>query len=265
MGARSRDRPHGGSVTLPLDTHAHVDADIDARHLVDLRACVVAVTRGLDEFERTRHRTDASVVWAAGCHPGLARKIKAFARKRMINAVRTTPVIGEVGVDGSSRVPLERQVAVFREILGVASEFPRLVSIHSYRATGRVLTVLREYRPPGAILHWWLGTADETAAAVELGAYFSVNASQASRWTELAVVPADRLLLETDHPFGDRHESPPRRPGNVATLEARMAARLGEEPAALRRRTWRNLRELVERLELVEMFPREFQVQMLAA
>jgi len=100
---------------------------------------------------------------------------------------------------------------------------------------------------------------------VAAGAYFSVNASQARSWKSLRLIPADRLLLETDHPFGDRSESPPRRPGNLARSEIAVSTALSVSPDALRRRTWSNLKAIAETLNLVEMFPRDFQVQLLAA
>ena len=84
-----------------------------------------------------------------------------------------------------------------RAILEVASDTPRRLSVHSHRATGLVARELREFRPHVAILHWWLGSPEETEAAVAAGAYFSVNASQARSWKSLRLVPADRLLLET--------------------------------------------------------------------
>jgi TatD DNase family protein len=150
---------------------------------------------------------------------------------------------------------MESQLAALRAILEVASDTPRLLSVHSYRATGLVARELREFRPHAAILHWWLGSPEETEAAVAAGTYFSVNASQARSWKSLRLVPADRLLLETDHPFGDRSESPPRRPGNLARSETAVSTALSMSPDALRRRTWSNLKAIAETLNLVEMFP----------
>jgi TatD DNase family protein len=249
---------------LPLDTHAHVEPDIAPAELVALRSCVVAVTRTLDEYARTRERLDASVVWAAGCHPGLVREIKGFSASRMRDAIITTPVIGEVGLDGTARTPIESQLTALRAILTVASDTPRVLSLHSYRATDFVVRELREFRPDAVILHWWLGSPEETEAALDIGAYFSVNASQAKKWKSLRLVPLERLLLETDHPFGDRSELQPRRPGNLSKPENVVSAAFNIAPDDLRRQTWRNLKAMSEKLDLVEMFPREFQVQFLA-
>jgi len=249
---------------LPLDTHAHIEPDIALAELVALRSCVVAVTRTLNEYAKARGRLDPSVVWGAGCHPGLAREVKGFSASRMKDAVATTPVIGEVGLDGACRTPMEAQLAALRGVLRVTAATPRVLSIHSYRATDLVVRELREFRPDAPILHWWLGSPEETETAVEAGAYFSVNASQAKKWKSLRLVPLDRLLLETDHPDGDRSESPPRRPGNLPRTESAVSTAFSMLPDALRRQTWRNLKTIAERLNLVEMFPRDFQVQFLA-
>jgi TatD DNase family protein len=249
---------------LPLDTHAHIEPGIASAELAALRACVVAVTRTLGEYARTRERLDRSVVWGAGCHPGLVREVKSFSASRMKDAIATTPVIGEVGLDGAARTPMESQLATLRGILKVTAATPRVLSLHSYRATGHIARELREFRPDGAILHWWLGSPAETEAAVEAGAYFSVNASQAKTWKNLLLIPLDRLLLETDHPFGDRSESPPRRPGNLSGSENAVSAAFGVSPDALRRQTWRNIKTIAEKLNVVEMFPLDFQVQFLA-
>ncbi len=250
---------------LPLDTHAHIQPDIAPRELVALRACVVAVTRTLDEYESARTRADPAIVWAAGCHPGLVREVREFSASRMRDAIATTPVIGEVGLDGAARTPMDAQLSALRGVLRLSSETPRILSIHSYRATDLVVSELREFRPPAAILHWWLGSSEETQAAVEAGAYFSINASQAKKWPALNLVPLDRVLMETDHPFGDRPETRPRRPGKVAHPERAVAAVLGMTAEALRLQAWRNFKLLAEKLSLVGMFPTEFQVQFLSA
>ena len=250
---------------LPLDAHAHIEPGIDPADLIRLRSCVIAVTRTQADFEVARRRSDASVIWAAGCHPGLVREVKAFSASYMREAVASTPVIGEIGLDGSARTPMDVQLAVLRNVLAIADEVPRLLSIHSYQATDLVLKELRHFRPKGAILHWWLGTANQTAEAVGLGAYFSVNASQVKKWESLKLVPPERLLLETDHPFGDRAQTPPRRPGHLVQPETALSALLGLTLAELRSQTWRNLRGIVSNMALIDMFPREFQVQFLAA
>ena len=250
---------------LPLDLHAHIQPNIAPEQLLALRSCVVGMTRSLDEFDTTVERHDPTVIWAVGCHPGLAKAVRGFSVERFGSAILRTPVVGEVGLDRSSRVAPDLQRSTFVEVLRALRDTPRLISIHSSGATTAMLEVLSKERPRGAILHWWLGDDRETQTAIELGAYFSVNASQARRWPTLGNVPLSRVLLETDHPFGDRSEKPPRRPGNLINAETYAASRLGTTPAELRRQTWLNLKTICLDLGLVEMFPREFQVQLLAS
>src|SRR5690606_14102248 len=88
--------------------------------------------------------------------------------------------------------------------------------------------------------HWWLGSASETRRAVELGCYFSVNHAMASR-PQVDMMPHDRLLLETDHPSGDRHSPGLRRPGATQATEVDVARRIGITEEQLRERQWHNL------------------------
>lgn len=250
---------------LALDAHAHIEPDIAPSELVMLHSCVIAVTRSLDEYHRVAQRDDAGVAWGVGCHPGLARAVRGFDQDSFRAALTSSAIVGEVGLDGTSKVSMDAQQDVLTQVFAALETAPRLVSVHSYRATKPVLHILEQHQPKGVILHWWLGDNDDTTRAVELGAYFSVNAAQATRWSALRLVPSDRLLTETDHPFGDRRESQPQRPGNVQRAEHRIGQLLNRQPAEVRSMTWRNLRTLVEDLDLHDLLPRQFQVQLLAA
>jgi TatD DNase family protein len=245
--------------------HAHIEPRITPTELERLGACVLAVTRSLAEFQEVVRRSDRSVAWGVGCHPGLARAIRNFSLDAFRAALASTPVVGEVGIDGSTKVPLEAQRAVFESVIRTMVETPRIVSVHSYRATEEVLSVIERHRPPGIVLHWWLGDEDATRRAVDLGACFSINASQARKWSALNAVPQDRLLTETDHPFGDRQESAPRRPGNISRVEDQLGNAIGLQPDEVRRLSWQNLGRLVDELRLYDLLPYQFQVQILAA
>ncbi len=250
---------------LPLDAHAHIQPDIAPRELELLRACVLAATRSLDEYDQVASRDDPAVAWGVGCHPGLAKSIRSFDVDRFCRLLETSAVVAEIGLDGSSRVPIAEQITVFEQALTVLAASPRLASVHSFAATAEVVELIERYPAPGIILHWWLGTEEETARAIDAGAYFSLNASQARRWTLVGQVPHDRLLLETDHPFGDR-QSKPQRPGNLEDVERRLATVLHTSPQELRQQTWRNLKALVANApDAGPLLPREFQVQLLAA
>jgi TatD DNase family protein len=158
--------------------------------------------------------------------------------------VDQTPYVSEVGLDGSAKVGLPRQIPTFHAILDILQRHPRITSIHSHGAHDEVLAALTERPIRGAILHWWLGTPAQTEIAVELGCYFSLNASSIKRIGSIGHIPQDRVLTETDHPFGDRASQQPRMPGNTSSVETGLAAHYGTTPAHMRVTLWRNLSRL---------------------
>lgn len=94
------------------------------------------------------------------------------------------------------------------------------------------------------VLHWWLGDLALTTRAVSLGCYFSLNASAVRKTALLEAIPLDRVLTETDHPFGDCSSGRPL-PGNVALAEQALARHHRTTPESIRPIVWRNLAKLV--------------------
>jgi len=236
----------------PLDLHAHVDPSIAPAELLALRAVVFAATRSLAEFEETRRRHDPITVWGVGTHPRVPAALAEFAASNLHAAIRSTPLVSEVGLDRRSPVPRVRQRRVLDEILAVLADEPRIVSIHSSGAATRVLDALEERPQAGAVLHWWRGTPAETARAVELGCFFSVNADELREPAVIGRVPWDRLLPETDHPYGDRRRRSA--PGRVGPVERAIAEEMGVSISWVRRGVWGNLAGLVERTGTGRLF-----------
>jgi TatD DNase family protein len=244
------------SPTLPpLDLHAHVKTSISARDLERLGAVVFAATRSLEEFSSTQRRRDAVTIWGVGCHPGLQAAQRDFDCERFASLAQTTAFVSEVGLDRRSRVPMATQLETFRAILQVLSARPRIVSIHSSGAHAQVLDALTETPINGSILHWWRGTAEETARAASLGCWFSVNAANLKFSESVATIPLDRILTETDHPSGDRGSTEPRQPGAVNDVEAGLARIHGLTTAAVRQRVWSNFARVVDDASVAELLP----------
>jgi TatD DNase family protein len=237
--------------------HAHIDVTIAPAELEDLRSVIFAVTRSLQEAQQAIRRSDGTTVWGVGCHPGVARAQKDFSPDHFADTVESTAFVGEVGLDGKSRVPMTKQRDTFRSALEVLTTMPRLVSLHSYAATEALVEDLEASPIRGAILHWWLGDAALTARAVELGCYFSVNASSVRRTELMALIPSERLLTETDHPFGDRRSTGLSAPGNVESVERSVARLHAISAADARLLTWRNLNRAVREVGCSQLLPRQ--------
>ncbi|WP_425561948.1 TatD family hydrolase [Leifsonella bigeumensis] len=240
----------------PLDAHAHVDASVSKRELEDLGAVVLIATRSLSNYELVRDRDDLVSVWGVGCHPSLVGVQKAFDSAAFRLAAESTPFISEVGLDGTSRVPLARQEEVLRDILSIAEDLGRIISLHSFEATEELISLLESRRlESGRILHWWLGDQSSTRRAVEIGCYFSINFSMVRNLEILNELPLDRVLFETDHPSGDRFSSRPRLPGRVQDVESALARHYGITMQQVRDQAWRNFSRLVAATGTLEQMP----------
>jgi TatD DNase family protein len=136
--------------TLPsLDARAHLDPSRLSDELTAAGA-VLAMTTSLDEAALVVDRHEPHVTWGVGCHPRRRDAQESFDLERFVCLVEQTAIVGEIGLDTGSRVPLELQLRNFRQALEVVSGLSRVVSIHSYRATAQVLEELR--RTPIALV-----------------------------------------------------------------------------------------------------------------
>jgi TatD DNase family protein len=213
------------------------------------------MTLSLDEATLVVDRYEPHITWGVGCHPRNLKAQEAFDAGRFGELAERAAIIGEIGLDTGSRVPLELQLQTFRQVLEVVAELPRLVSIHSYRATGLVIEELRRRPVAVPVLHWWTGTANETQEAVALGCYFSVHSAVARHSRFRTRVPPQRVLIESDHGYDD---PPAAIPCRVEWVEHLVGQQLKLGVKDVRRLAWRNLATIVAETATQELFPEEF-------
>jgi TatD DNase family protein len=239
-----------------LDAHGHL---APVRNPEELLACgmVLANSLSLDDGERVLSRQDRFIAWGVGCHPRFLRSQEGFQATRFCALAEKLPLVGEVGLDTGSRVPMETQLSTFRQVLETVAGLPRLVSIHSYQATGLVLKEL-ERRPIAIpILHWWTGNVVETKRAVELGCYFSIH-SQVARNSKFRLhVPLERVLVESDHGYND---PPPAIPSRIQWVEYLVAQQYAADVKELRQLAWRNFARIVRATNTLALFPEEYAI-----
>lgn len=159
-----------------------------------------------------------------GLHPWDAgnRTPDWLERLRAQLAAHPHAAVGEIGLDrwildsakpddprlaGLRRAPLEEQGEVFLKQLALATSEDRPVTIHCLQAYGALDGVLRHVNTPprGFLLHAYGGPAEMVAGFAARGAYFSFNGAfleerHRAKREAFRLVPADRLLVETDAP-----------------------------------------------------------------
>lgn len=223
-----------------LDCHAHIAPDVTGPQIEGLDgAHVFAVTRSLSEADAASRRLpDPTITWGLGVHPGLAAARGAFDATEFARALPRFGLVGEVGLD-SKAGDLPGQIAILSDVLRHCQDQPVLISLHSSGATAEIGELLARHPHPGAILHWYLGTAQEARFAAELGTYFSVNAAMSDGI--LAALPADRVLPETDFARPGKRG---KKPGDTRAVELRLAGIWDAPIADVRHRCWANLRRL---------------------
>lgn len=234
-----------------LDTHAHFAPTRSAEELAAAGA-VLAMTLSPQEAVQAAARQEPWIAWGVGCHPRNPKAQGGFHAAQFSELAARSAVVGEIGLDTSSRIPLPLQLHTFRQILEMLSKMPRIISIHSYRAESLVLQELRRMPVTSPILHCWNGSEAETREAVELGCYFSIHPSIARHSKFRTCVPMEKLLFESDQGW---ETSPAAIPGRIAQAEERIARQLGLEPQAMRRTAWQNFAALVRQTGSLFLLP----------
>ena len=117
--------------------------------------------------------------------------------------------LGEMGLDYHwDKSPKDIQKEVFRKQIALAKKVKLPIIIHNREATEDVISLLKEEHAEevGGIMHCFAGEVEHVEPCLKMNFYISlggpVTFKNAKAPKEVAkVVPADRLLVETDCPF----------------------------------------------------------------
>ena len=127
--------------------------------------------------------------------------------------------IREIGLDYHYGSDKEEQKFYFEKLLDIAEKAEKPVIIHSRDATEDVMNILRSRKIHNGVVHCFSGSKETAAELLKMGYYIGftgvVTFKNASRAVEnVAAVPIERLLIETDCPYmapephrGERNDS----------------------------------------------------------
>ena len=153
-------------------------------------------------------RTFPQVIPAFGVHPRHAELLTPAAFSELTRLSRFAAAIGEIGLDYAVATPCrELQQRAFRAQLNLAAEAGLPVLIHCRKAFADLLAILKEQRATRVqgVMHAFSGSPEFAGDCLRLGLHLSLAGSvtyqNARRPPAIAaLVPLERLLLETDAP-----------------------------------------------------------------
>ena len=113
--------------------------------------------------------------------------------------------IGEIGLDYYySKENKDKQVALFRKMLELASDLNLPVVIHSRDATKDTIDILREFNLKG-IIHCFSGSIETAREYIKIGYYLGIGGVVTFKNSNLREVikelSLNNIVLETDSPY----------------------------------------------------------------
>jgi TatD DNase family protein len=238
-------------ITL-IDTHCHL-------HLLDGRpesivaranadGVVGLVDVGIDLASSADAASNAAridgVVATAGIHPHNAIELTPAVADRLEGLLGFPEVVGvgETGLDYyRDHSPPDVQRTAFGRQIRLARKLDKVLVIHCRDAFDDVVSMLDgEGAPERVVFHCFTGTPEMAARVIDGGwnVSFSGNVTfknAPAQRESCAVVPLDRMVLETDSPFltPHPHRGESNQPGRVALTAATVAEVHGTDVAAV--------------------------------
>ncbi len=210
-----------------VDTHAHLDMsqfdgdrpEVIARALAAGVGTIISVGIDLESSKKAIQmaETHPHIFATAGIHPHEASTVTQADIAALKEIARHPRVVasGETGLDFYRNIsPREAQSRVLGWQLELAAELDLPVVIHCRQSEREILALLHDWtsrhqrskgQSPG-VIHCFNGDSQSARRYLEMGFYLSLGAyigypSSLQAHSTVRMIPADRLMLETDCPF----------------------------------------------------------------
>lgn len=203
----------------------------------------------------------AGVIYAtAGVHPHHAKDCTDATPEELRTLLRCpeTVTVGECGLDYFRNFsPPEAQRRVFEMQLELAVECGKPVFLHQRDAHADFMAILRRYRPrlSRAVVHCFTGDEAELKDYLSLDCHIGITGwicderRGAHLKASVRLIPADRLMVETDAPYLIPRDLRPKpathrnEPMHLPHIAAVIAGCVGKPLADLARETTRTAEE----------------------
>ncbi|WP_429911336.1 TatD family hydrolase [Glycocaulis sp.] len=256
-----------------IDSHANLhgetyDGELDAV-LERARAAgvspIIAICCRLGEFDAVKAIAEAQPdVWCTlGAHPHHAKDRPDITADALLTMADNHPklvAIGETGLDlHYNYSPLDQQMASLRAHIEAARRTGLPIILHCREADTQMADLLEEEMGKGAfkaLLHCYTGGEELARRASALGLWFSASGiitfkkADDVRAVFRDIVPADRVIIETDCPYlapvphrGQRNE-----PSFLPHVAEKLAELRGWSAEETAQRTTANCLALFDRI-----------------
>lgn len=260
-----------------VDSHCHLTFPELADQLPAIRAAMaqaqvdraLCICTSIEEFDSVHGLALAhDNFWSTvGVHPDTEDMYEPTVMDLVQRAARPRVVaIGETGLDyfqmdtrkgGRSVADMQWQRDRFRTHIRAARRAGKPLVIHTRAASDDTLAILREEGEDGStgsaggVFHCFTETAQVARAALDLGYYISFSGiltfKSAAQLREVAaLVPLDRILIETDSPYlaPAPHRGKTNNPSYVPYVAAQIGALRGLSSEEVGRLTSTNFERL---------------------
>jgi TatD DNase family protein len=215
---------------------------------------IVSVATGAEDWDADLALAERfpGVYATAGIHPHAASTAsdEAFARIRTLLAHPRVVGVGETGLDYHYDFsPRQAQLDNFARHLEISRETGKPVIVHNRESDADLRALLREAgQGTLGVLHSFSSSRPLLEEALAMGWYASFSGMVTFKNFDgtdfLRMVPADRIMVETDTPYlaPVPHRGKTNEPAFVTHVAARCAQLRGEDPAEFAARTTENAR-----------------------
>jgi TatD DNase family protein len=175
-----------------------------------------------------------------GHHPATAAEVDLDGLRRLAALPRVV-AIGEIGLDPTyaDGPRAEVQARRLHDLCALAIDLNLPVSVHCRQSAEALHEVLSSHRGLRGVMHYFSLDRAWAERFLDLGFHLSfagllTRPSQDELREVVRICPAERLLLETDAPFGVPHgRRPPNRPSWLLDTAERVAEIRGQDLAEL--------------------------------
>lgn len=256
-----------------FDTHLHLadeqfapdfDALLQRAKAARVEGCLVACDPGdlQPDHERALEIVNSheGFYLSVACHPQNALNFSA-ERAAVIRRIAEMPLcrcIGETGLDYyDNRSTRQQQMDVLNWHLDLAMELDKPVQLHIRNAHGDIIDQMRARKKqatlPRCFVHCFTRSYELAKVYLSLGCWISiagpVTFSNANRLPEaVRMIPADRLLIETDAPWvaPEPHRGTRCEPAHLLHTFEKIAEIRNADPESLSEQLWNNTAELLK-------------------